>query len=107
MDHSEINHPLKGKRIIIVQQSLEMGGAERQGLHLAEWLVNRCGANVEFWGFHTWGQAALKCEELGIKCRLVEWDWNGPQIERIKGIIKFGIVLRKAKPDIILYLIHI
>lgn len=102
MIQSNLKQILKDKRIIIVQQSVEMGGAERQGLHLAVWLVKNCDAKVEYWGFQTWGQVALKCEESGIRCRLIKWEWRNGRWEMLKGFLKFAVVLRKAKPDILL-----
>jgi len=53
-DHSLI----KGRRIVVVLETLELGGAERQAVQLAEHLLHKYEAKVEVWGFADEGRAA-------------------------------------------------
>jgi hypothetical protein len=48
-----------------------MGGAERQGLHLARWLQETHGVDIEVWGFNHPGSVASWCDAHDIKWQLV------------------------------------
>jgi len=96
------NSPLRGIRMIMLQQSLEMGGAERQGLLLARWLKECHGADIEVWGLEHSGAAAAYCENQGIPWRLVPWDWRGSRREMLTGLLRLLLALRQARPDVLL-----
>lgn len=101
-DEEDIVSNLRGKRIIIVQQGLEMGGSERQGLLLARYLKEVAGAEVEFWGLRLPGSAATVCDRFGIPWRVVGCDWTKPRRHRAANTIRLALALRRAKPDAIL-----
>ncbi len=80
------------KRVVFVLGNLELGGAERQALILAKYLVEHEQADVEVWGFNRTGPVADICEQHGIKWRVVA---DAEQLE-------FARLLRQARPDILL-----
>jgi glycosyltransferase involved in cell wall biosynthesis len=92
---------LYGKKIIIILGSLELGGAERQALILALYLIKH-GANVEFWGFSNLGKMADLCDENGICWRICPYPWSSRSIIRTIKLLVFARALKKEKPDLIL-----
>ncbi len=86
----------------MLQQSLEMGGAERQGLHLAQWLKEHHGVNLEVWGFGNSGSVATWCEDHNIPWKLVPWKWNGSAWTSLKGVLRLFFELKRSSPDILL-----
>ena len=83
---------MKGRRVVFVLGNLELGGAERQALILARYLVEHEQADVEVWGFNRSGPVADICEQHGIKSRVVASSEQ----------LKFAQLLREARPDILL-----
>ena len=67
---------LNGRRIIVVLETLELGGAERQAVRLAEQLLHKYRAKVEVWGFADEGRAARLCDSAGIPWKLVQPHWG-------------------------------
>jgi glycosyltransferase involved in cell wall biosynthesis len=98
---------LEGTRIIIAIGDLELGGAEKQALLLAEYLAQQERAHVELWGLgNKEGRAAEICEEKGIAWRLVPSPWFCSKKDKLRNLIRLTLALRKARPDAILsYLI--
>jgi glycosyltransferase involved in cell wall biosynthesis len=92
---------LRGRRVRIVHHALEVGGAEVQSLHLAEYLV-RHDNDVEVWGFSDAGALARRCEELGIRWRLVPIAWAAGRANRTRDLMHLARVLRRDRPDIVL-----
>lgn len=102
------NPTLDGARIILVVGSLELGGAERQALLLAEYLTQEENARVEFWGLgDREGLVARACEERGIPWRLVPVNWfTSRKSDKARDLAKVTRAFRRAQPDAILsYLI--
>lgn len=93
---------VKGRRIVFVLFNLELGGAERQALILAKHLVQREEAAVEVWGFNKSGPVALVCEEMGVPWRIVPFPLHGGRLPRLLALVRFGLSLRRARPDILL-----
>jgi len=93
---------LKGRRIVFVFGSLELGGAERQALTLARHLSAREGAEVEVWGFNRPGPAAAICERHGLAWRVVPFYFGGRLPRRLARLFKLARLLRAARPDILL-----
>ena len=93
---------LKGRRVIFVFGSLELGGAERQALILARHLVDHEQANVEFWGFNQSGPVAEICEQHGIRSRVVSYPFEAGPVSRWASILKLALMLRRACPDVLL-----
>ncbi len=94
-------------RILIILDSLELGGAERQALLLARYLRDN-GNMVKVLGFQMPGRAADLCDEYGIPWRIVDRPCiSTGYLERLNSILNFTRELAKEKPDIILsYLLH-
>lgn len=90
---------LSGRRIVFVLGNLELGGAERQALLLARYLVEREEAQVEVWGLHKSGPVAEICEQLGIRTQVVPFPIVGHSIAELVNTCQ---LLRDAKPDILL-----
>ncbi len=93
---------LKDKRVCIVLGTLRMGGSERQALHLAEHLSRQHGAQVTVWGLSGEGQAARRCEELGIPWRIVPFRWPCRKSTFVRTGWRFARQLRRLRPEILL-----
>lgn len=94
---------LRGKRIVLVFGSLDLGGAERQGLHVAEALKSRYGAEVEVWGLRAEpGRLSQLCDQKGIAWRGVACGWGRFAATRVLKLARFAARLRRAKPEVIL-----
>lgn len=92
---------LNGRRIIFVFGSLELGGAERQALMLAEYLSVQEQADVEVWGFNHAGPVATICAQSGLAWRVVPLLLVGNHVTSL-GLAKLAWLLRRARPDILL-----
>ena len=90
---------LSGRRIVFVLGNLELGGAERQALILAQYLVEHERAHVEVWGLNKSGPAAEICGRNGIISRVVPYPLIGFSIPENANIRR---LLQEAKPDILL-----
>lgn len=89
------------KRILFLFGSLEMGGAERQGLLLARYLQEQKGAAVKVWGLGAArGAVADQCERWGIPWRAVPLHWGLRR--RLPHLIRLFWCLRMERPDILL-----
>jgi glycosyltransferase involved in cell wall biosynthesis len=93
---------LKGKRIIFVLGSLELGGAERQALILAKYLSEQEQAIVEVWGFNHSGPVNPICEEYGLAWRVVPYPFSATSLTRLVSLSRLAWMLRRARPDILL-----
>ncbi|MDQ6788960.1 MAG: glycosyltransferase family 4 protein [Acidobacteriota bacterium] len=97
------NPVLKGRRIIFVLGSFDIGGAERQALILAKYLSEKEQANVEVWGFDKLGPVAKICEEYGLGWRVISNPFSKKyRLNRAIEIVRFTGNLRAARPDILL-----
>lgn len=54
------------KRVIILLDWLELGGAEQQAMILAEQIRDHHGVHIQVWGLHPPGRVAELCEEQSI-----------------------------------------
>ena len=90
---------LSGRRIVFVLGNLELGGAERQALILARYLVEHEQAHVEVWGLTRSGPVADICKQHGITSRVVPYPLHGHSEEAIANVAR---LLRDANPDILL-----
>jgi glycosyltransferase involved in cell wall biosynthesis len=93
---------LSGERIIFVFGTLELGGAERQALLLAQYLKEVENAAVEVWGFLGPGRATELCEQYGIPWRVVPLYWGRWYLRRYMDLLRFAWTLRKSRPSIVL-----
>ncbi|MDD2271885.1 MAG: glycosyltransferase family 4 protein [Desulfuromonadaceae bacterium] len=93
--------PLHNKRVLILFGSLDMGGAERQGLILARYLKEHEGACVTVWGLgggH--GVVADICDSRHIPWSVVRLHWGLRR--RLPHLLRLALRLRAEKPDILL-----
>jgi glycosyltransferase involved in cell wall biosynthesis len=100
---------LGGLRILILLEWLEVGGAERQAVLLANVLRVRHGADVEVWGF---GRRPIDrkqvhalvpmCERLGVTWRDIDDPVPAGWRQRIAWLARFERRLRHVRPDVLL-----
>ena len=92
-------------RAILVFDTLELGGAERQGLHLARYL-KQSGAHVEIRGLTgPAGRLSRLCDEAGIPWRAVGIAWRGELTRAPSNFLALrGLArdLRAVRPDVLL-----
>ena len=93
---------LKGKQIILVLFSFELGGAERQALHLARCLKNTCHAHVQIWAFCNPGRLIPIIEDLQIPWRLIPLRLNFRSVDVVMDTIKLARILYQEHPDVLL-----
>jgi glycosyltransferase involved in cell wall biosynthesis len=92
-------NPLYGRKILFLFGSLDMGGAERQGLLLARHLRHACGARVQVWGLsERTGHLAELCDREGIAWRAVPFHWGLSR--RLWHFPRFLSLLRRERPEI-------
>lgn len=97
------NEALAGRRIIFVLGPLEVGGSERQALLLGRHLKEEQGAEVQVWGtMGTSGSLTAICDRFQIPWRIVPFRWEESRAKNLAGMTKFGSILRRERPDIIL-----
>lgn len=103
--HSPLNaevSSLRGARVVVVFETLELGGAERQGLLLARHLQRESGARVEVRGLQHPGALTRLCDELGIPWRLESCPWPSGRAGKLRSLARLAWALRRARPDVIL-----
>ena len=91
--------------VILVFDTLELGGAERQGLLLARHLKSQ-GASVQIWGLTGEpGKLAWLADEAGIEWRALRLDWS-PRLVDVHinafELRRLGAALREQKPTVLL-----
>jgi glycosyltransferase involved in cell wall biosynthesis len=87
-------------RILFFLSSLELGGAERQALLLAEHLQNEK-HDVQIWGLERPGKVSLFCDAKKIIWKSCPY-WKGNLFQRIKIIFNTTLNIREFNPDIII-----
>ncbi|MBN1630768.1 MAG: glycosyltransferase family 4 protein [Thermoleophilia bacterium] len=103
---SGVRELLSRLRVLIVNQSLEMGGAERQSLYLARYLKDELGSEVHVWGSHLPGLAMQRCQEWGIECRIVPMFYDSLFATFSVGASRFVRECKRLRPSIILPYTH-
>ena len=93
---------LYASRIVFLLGSLEIGGAERQALHLAEYLKAEFGAVPVVCGFNSPGRMARLCEARGISWHLLPVSVSANPAFQLFALAKYARDLRAIRPDIIL-----
>jgi glycosyltransferase involved in cell wall biosynthesis len=96
---------LKGKRVLIYLDGLEMGGAERQALHIADKLIDE-GANVEVWGLGGEGIVAKILTEKKINWKVIPIKNYFHRYKILFDCLRVVKHVRQFKPDIILPFTH-
>ena len=93
---------LAGKRILFVFCALELGGAERQGLHLARYL-KRLGCDVRVWSNHAeHGIVVDHCKDAGIPWAIRRFRWPCRKSSLVRDGLRMVLALNQEKPDVIL-----
>jgi len=98
------SHILAGKRFLFFLPALELGGAERQALHLACHL-KRLGCDVQVWGNSGPGLAADQCDEAGIPWAVHPSTWpcrKRNMVRFVWRVLQTVRALRQERPDVIL-----
>ena len=60
------------KKVLLILPTLEIGGAEKQALNLAQYLINR-DIRVEIVGLSAPGEVSIFCEKNNIKCTQLKY----------------------------------
>jgi hypothetical protein len=92
---------LAGRRVLLVLESFELGGAERQAAMLASDLESRHGAAVEVWGLGAEGRASSIFREAGIACRSIPVRLPRGRLRVLGTALSFARKLRAARADAI------
>ncbi|MBJ6802449.1 glycosyltransferase family 4 protein [Geomonas propionica] len=97
------NCSLKGKSIVLAFGSLDMGGAERQGLYLARALQETWGARVVVLGLSArQGRVSELCDQRGLQWRGFDFNWGKTAPTRLFNLVRLARELRSLTPDVIL-----
>lgn len=81
--------------------SLDMGGAERQGLVLARFLQEHKQAEVQVWGLgQERGAVADQCDASGLPWRAIPVHWGLRR--RLPHLVRLAGALRAVRPDILI-----
>jgi len=99
-----VNPPLNlaGKRVLFVFCSFELGGAERQGLHLARHLQG-LGCDVHAWSTSDGPGLVLDaCRQADIPCEVRRFRWPCRKSSLARDGWRFLRALRRIRPDVIL-----
>lgn len=92
---------LCGKKVVFVFGSLDLGGAERRGLLLADYLQKRVGAIVQVVGLNkTPGRLSSMCDELGISWSGVPFHWGFRR--RVPSFLRAVRAIRRTDAEIVL-----
>lgn len=97
------SHRLANKRILLFLPALELGGAERQAIHLARYL-KRSGCDVRVWANSGSGHAAEQLTMAGIPCAVQAsiWPCRKRHLPRtVWRVIQTISALRRLRPDVI------
>lgn len=93
---------LRGRRVTFVLGTLSMGGAERQALQFARYLMAEQGAIVRMVGLSAEGEVAAACDATGIPWELVRFRWPCRKSSLVRTLPPLAATLRRGKPDALL-----
>lgn len=93
--------PLSGRRVLILLQSLELGGAERQAIQLGRYLQEFEDAVVQVWGWGEPGRAADLCHRFGLPWQSYRMDWHTGRWARLASIAGLARRLARWQPDLL------
>lgn len=97
-------HPaLQGNKVLFVFGCLDLGGSERQGLYLARYLKENCGAHVRVLALSKKpGRVSELCDEYGIPCEGMSLHWSRFWPQRVLQLYRFLCRLKRLSPDILM-----
>jgi glycosyltransferase involved in cell wall biosynthesis len=98
-------HILSGKRILFVLCGFDLGGAERQALHLARYLKSQ-GCDVRVWGHHhhhAGPELVIDyCDAAGIPWAVYRFRWPCRKTALMRDGWRMLRGLHRERPDVIL-----
>ena len=98
-------HPLKGKKVLFVLCGFDLGGAERQALHLARYLKG-LDSEVRVWGHHHRYRGPElvidSCKAAGIPWAEYKFRWPCGKLALICDAWRLLFGLWRERPDVIL-----
>jgi len=95
---------IKNKRVVLLLDSLELGGAEKRAFILARYLRESCGAFPEIWGLTSSGDGRIAdlCISVGIPCKGIELKRPVTRYDWILCIINSYKILSNSAPHILI-----
>lgn len=107
IESSASDHPrLAGARVLLVLPTLGRGGAERQAMLLARYLARREGAVVQLVSVaHSDVSTTLVPELEAAQLPYTQFTLGVgavQKLEQVRDVVRFGAMLRRARPDVIL-----
>ncbi|MBN2078874.1 MAG: glycosyltransferase [Spirochaetes bacterium] len=104
-------HRLAGKKVLFIFGSLELGGAERQGFLLSQYLRESQDVIVEVYGFGGRGKLSDMCEKNGIAWQSIALPIAGGSVKSVvhysRSAASLFSALRRSQADILLpYTLH-
>jgi hypothetical protein len=94
------------RHIVFVLGWLNLGGAERQAILLAEKLRNNYRARVTVCGLASAGDAVALCEEHGIPWRVLHFHWSSNWRLLLVRLAHLTWQLRKMRADVVMAYTH-
>lgn len=95
------SRPLSGQRVLVLLESLELGGAERQAILLARYLQEFEDAVVQVWGWGEPGRAADLCHRFGLPWQSYRLPWHAGRWARLAGIAALARRLARWQPHLV------
>lgn len=103
--HMSPQAALAGKRVLFVLCGFDLGGAERQALHLARYLKN-LGCDVRVWGHHhryAGPELVIEhCKAAGIPWSVYKFRWPCNKVALLRDGWRMLRGLHRERPDVIL-----
>lgn len=97
------SRPLDGLRILLIPGCLELGGTERQAIHLAKYLNDCEGAVVRVVGFSDPGAGTQLCDQLGLAWSRIPIRWGRMRCTRWPlAALRLAWDLRRERPDVLI-----
>lgn len=92
----------RGKTILLVLRTLDLGGTERQVGYLAPWLRRETGAHTVVWALERGGPLAARLEGQGVEWELRRGILEHRGAAKLAGLFDLLRRLRRLGPDAIL-----
>jgi glycosyltransferase involved in cell wall biosynthesis len=90
------------KHIVFVLGCLNLGGAERQAILLAQMLRDNYGARVTVCGLVSAGNAVALCEEHSIPWRVLHFRWSNNRRLLLVRLARLTWQIRKMRADVVM-----
>lgn len=93
---------LRGRRVTFVLGTLSLGGAERQALQFARYLMAEHGVVVRMVGLSAKGEVAAVCDAAGIPWELIRFRWPCRKSSLVRTLPPLAATLRRGTPHALL-----